>query len=355
MEKINYEQFSEKIFAIASKEKKLIYATIELTDQCNFSCKHCYLGDKGNVVFLDVDFVKETLMELKERGCLCLIITGGEPLMHPHFKEIYIYAKKLGFIITVFTNAYLLTEDVVEMFVKYKPLMIEVSIYGVDEDSYVNLTQCKGAYDKVINNIKLLKENNIFTRLKTMLLKQTSQYIPQMYELADSYGMEFRWDYYIVQTLDGETNVESTCLLSEEEIVEHIMKDPAKLELFEEAIASEEPQNDLLYKCNAGLTNVYISAKGELSICAIAREPKYDLINGSLDDGLNFVRDVGLMKMPKHLECSSCDKITFCGYCPSKFNLETGDYYKPITKYCNIARLVLKKLSEKGKVEISNE
>ena len=49
--------------------------------------------------------------EIKEAGCLYLLLTGGEPLLREDFPEIYTFAKHNGFLVTVFTNGTLLTDN----------------------------------------------------------------------------------------------------------------------------------------------------------------------------------------------------------------------------------------------------
>ena len=45
------------------------------------------------------------LREAADAGCLMMLLTGGEPLLRPDFLDIYTAAKRLGMIVTVFTNA----------------------------------------------------------------------------------------------------------------------------------------------------------------------------------------------------------------------------------------------------------
>jgi len=54
------------------------------------------------------------LDEVADAGCLWLLITGGEPLLRPDFRDIYMYAKRKGFLITLFTNGTLLDADIAD-------------------------------------------------------------------------------------------------------------------------------------------------------------------------------------------------------------------------------------------------
>ena len=58
--------------------------------------------------------IQHILDEIKDAGCLWLLLTGGEPLLRPDFLEIYQYAKHKGFLLTLFTNGTLLTPHIAD-------------------------------------------------------------------------------------------------------------------------------------------------------------------------------------------------------------------------------------------------
>ena len=64
------------------------------------------------------------------------LISGGEPLLRPDFPEIYLALKRHGLLVSVFTNACLVTEEHVELFRRYPPRDIEVSVYGATRETY---------------------------------------------------------------------------------------------------------------------------------------------------------------------------------------------------------------------------
>ena len=51
-------------------------------------------------------------------GALWCLLTGGEPLLREDFAEIYLGLKRLGLLVSVFTNACLVTPEHVELFQK---------------------------------------------------------------------------------------------------------------------------------------------------------------------------------------------------------------------------------------------
>jgi molybdenum cofactor biosynthesis enzyme MoaA len=62
--------------------------SIELTNQCNFGCTHCYKdAGTGQIGYLSVDSFGEIMNGLHGR-IYAVELTGGEPTLHPEFTDI---------------------------------------------------------------------------------------------------------------------------------------------------------------------------------------------------------------------------------------------------------------------------
>ena len=102
-------------FYSATHKKNIFFpfdAQIELTYRCNLNCVHCYCVEEDKGKELGTKEVKIILDDLKKEGCLWLALSGGEPLMRKDFLEIYAYAQKKGFLITLFTNGQLFNKKI---------------------------------------------------------------------------------------------------------------------------------------------------------------------------------------------------------------------------------------------------
>ena len=100
--------------------------TFELTPFCNFQCVMCYVrltkeqAEQQGKMLRAADWIA-IAKQAKEMGMLNLCLTGGEPFIHPDFWEIYSELNKMGFLITLLSNGYLIDEAVGErdMYVAY--------------------------------------------------------------------------------------------------------------------------------------------------------------------------------------------------------------------------------------------
>jgi len=67
-------------------------ARLELTGNCDFKCLYCHAGQKNNACKISEELPLERWLgiidEAKQLGVKKFILSGGEPLLHPHWQEI---------------------------------------------------------------------------------------------------------------------------------------------------------------------------------------------------------------------------------------------------------------------------
>jgi len=61
------------------------------------------------------------LKQAADLGCLQVRLTGGEPLMRPDFEEIYVYARRLGLKVWLFTSGRPITPRLADVFARIPP------------------------------------------------------------------------------------------------------------------------------------------------------------------------------------------------------------------------------------------
>lgn len=131
-----------------NKERYPINGTFELTGRCNLSCKMC-LVRIGQQEICESGKRERTAEEwihmaeqVRDAGTLALLLTGGEVMIRPDFCEIYEAISQMGFILTVYTNATMVTDKVMELFRKYPPHKIGVTMYGASNETYAKMCGC---------------------------------------------------------------------------------------------------------------------------------------------------------------------------------------------------------------------
>ena len=149
---------------------------MELTERCNNDCIHCCINLSVNdrvakAREMTTDQVKAILKEAADLGCLRVRYTGGEPLLRPDFEELYLYARRLGIKVLLFTNARLITPQLADLFARTPPLVtIEITIYGMHKESYEAVTRVPGSFAQFRRGVDLLLDRKVPFVVKAALL-----------------------------------------------------------------------------------------------------------------------------------------------------------------------------------------
>ena len=131
-----------------------------LSSSCNLACRHCWITprfvngqpDPGDII--DVKALREAIAEAKPLGLKTIKLTGGEPLLHPDFREICDLATIEELNLVMETNGTLLTADMAR-YLKNKTNMgyISVSIDSADAARHDAFRGANGAFDAVLQGL----------------------------------------------------------------------------------------------------------------------------------------------------------------------------------------------------------
>ena len=208
MEQLSYGAFSADLHQRQAGERVPMQVSIEVTRRCPLECLHCYNNlPMGDMEAKQREMTKEEhfkmLDELVDMGCFWLLYTGGEIFARKDFLEIYTYAKKKGFLITLFTNGTIINEQIADYLVEWPPFAIEITLYGRTRETYEALTAVPGSYDRCLRGIQLLKERGLPLKLKTVATSINKHEVVAMRRFAEEeLGVEFKMDGQINPRID---------------------------------------------------------------------------------------------------------------------------------------------------------
>jgi radical SAM protein with 4Fe4S-binding SPASM domain len=349
MDTISYGEFSRTFHQQTMGQHLPISGSIEITRRCPLACVHCYnnlpMSDAAARAELTLDEHCRILDELADAGCLWLLFTGGEIFARRDFLEIYTYAKRKGFLITLFTNGTLITPRIADYLVEWRPFAIEITLYGRTRETYERLTGIPGSYDKCLRGIELLLERGLPLALKSVAVTVNVHELRAMQQFADDLGVVFKFDGMMNPRIDCSQSPLAV-RLSPEQCVALDLEDPRRMEEWR-SFASDylKPANpperaDEVYHCGGGVTSFAIDPYGGLSICVLSQRDKFDLRTGSLRDGWHgALRDVRRRKITTPTKCTMCELKSMCGMCPATAELESGDPEAPVDFLCRVAHL----------------
>ncbi len=338
--------------------RSLISLVLEITSRCNLDCHHCYINlPAGDQAARDRELTLDEINDITDQavslGAIWCLITGGEPLLRPDFADIYLYMKKKGLLVSVFTNAVLITDEHIRLFRKYPPRDIEVSVYGVTEKTFGDVTHKPAAFQRFKHGLDLLLESGVEVRLKAMALRSTYHELPDIARFCREKTKDyFRFDPLLHLRFDGNDLRNREIAgerLSPAEVVEIERADPERLAALQNHCDRlinphfAETTCTHLFHCGAGKTSVTVSSDGILRLCSSLWHPDcvYDLRKGTLQDAWrNFipaVRDLRSHRKEFLENCQVCPLVNLCLWCPAHAHLETGELDAPVENFCMLA------------------
>ena len=185
---------TEYLYRKASAAGLPLSGTFELTPVCNMDCKMCYVrlsrqAQEAIRPLADAAQWLKLAQEAKEAGMLYLLLTGGEPFLHPQFRRILEGLHKMGFLITINSNGTLIDENVIQWLKNCPPVRINISLYGASDETYTRLCGDPKGFTRVTNAISLLKQAGIQVKLNCSLTPHNGQDLPQMAEFAKQHDL----------------------------------------------------------------------------------------------------------------------------------------------------------------------
>ncbi len=376
-EKVNFDRFPlwEKM-----KDKGLLsHVSMELTERCNNNCVHCYINlpaDDEEAKTKEVTFaeIREIVDEAVKMGCLSWHLTGGEPLLREDFSDIYLYLKEKGMRVTLFTNATLINSEIANLFKKYPPQNLEVSIYGLSQKTYEAITQNPGSFHAFRQGINLLKENHIPFTLKAAALPQNFHEIEKMRDFAQSLTEE-HLGVILTLNLDSRFNHASKrdsireLRLPPEKVIEVLKQEEKRYRKDIERFCQKflgTSGDDQLFSCGAGVGGCHIDAYNNFQLCMLLRHPDcvYSLRQGSFKEAwgefVPKVKEIRANNKKYQEKCQRCFLKFLCEQCPAWSWMEHGILGEPVDYLCQIAHTeavwlgLLKKGEKAWEVGIKN-
>lgn len=315
---------------------------VETNYRCNLRCIHCYVPDseKRGGEILDVRLAASIFDQLRELGFRYVLLTGGEPLAHPEFFEIYRLAHERGLRTSLFTNALLLTARHLELFKRYPPALVRVSIFG---GSAATCEAVAGAdrFERAMSHLATLTAAGINLRVKMPLLVQNSRDVGAMRARLDALGISSKIDVRVIPRFDGDTEA-LAWRLTPEQIADIGLENPSRnLAQFDDIRRRTPPPPRSLRYCLEHCQPFLITPVGVLQLCFLYRAHGVALTDTPLREALDQLVAEFSAHAPDldRSDCNGCEFTTFCTYCPGWAKLETGRAGNAIPFLCRLCEL----------------
>ncbi|MDO9105239.1 MAG: heme d1 biosynthesis radical SAM protein NirJ [Methylovulum sp.] len=157
-----------------------------LIRRCNLACKHCYTTSA------DIDFPGElttpeiysVMDDLRAFNVPVLILSGGEPLLHPDIFAISRRAKDMGFYVALSSNGTKISKANIDDIAAIDYQYIGVSLDGI-QDTHDRFRRMPGSFDEALRGVHLCLDKGIKVGIRFTLTQDNNADFPALLQLMD--------------------------------------------------------------------------------------------------------------------------------------------------------------------------
>ncbi len=174
------------------------YIQWHITNLCNLRCQHCYQDDfskKSDLDWAGLEKVCDNLLNtMREWGkTACIHLTGGEPLLMPDLLPLLTHLNRHSIVeeLGIITNGLTIDQEIMRRLSGFSKLKkIKISLDGGDAETNDSIRQ-KGAFDKVMQNLPLIKEGGRFEILFMLtIMKRNFRSLPSLFRLCHNIDID---------------------------------------------------------------------------------------------------------------------------------------------------------------------
>lgn len=347
----------EILCAQAELRKRPISGNLELLPLCNMQCDMCFVRlDHSEMVrkgrLRTADEWLSLGNEMKEAGVLFLQLTGGEPLIYPDFKKVYLGLKKMGMILTINTNGTLIDEEMAGFLNQNKPRRVNVTLYGGDEGTYQRLCHYSGGFEKAIHGIQLLKAHGIDVKMNISMVEENKNDWEKIVALSRELDVPLDINTYMYPaTRERDKPYDYETRMKPEEAGELWLKiyreqvgEEAYRRFAEENLAKivdvQPVENAGADRCRAGKSAFVVNWQGELRACIMMNQPSAPVFEMGFETAWQqIVEAVEQIRLSS--KCGSCRLRQACAVCMASTLLETGDFKDAPDYLCQYTKCIV--------------
>ena len=314
--------------ALSARHRRIIYADWELTQKCPWRCVHCFLGPKRLAGALTLPQCERVLDELAEAGAAFLLLTGGEPTLHPHFWELVRSAQDRGFRVRVFSTLTHLRPRQVDRLAAMNLEAIEATFLGSTPELHDRIARKPGSFERLLAYVKRLRRLGARVHLKTVYLPANLRDYGRVEALARRLGCAFAENWQLFHRLD--TRQAPACgSLNAAEFAELLRRRARRARGLKPGGTVERRP------CGAGVSSWALDPRANVYPCLLLRIKCGNLLTQSWREVYRHPCLKALREARADAPgCRGCALARYCRRCKAQAWLETGDWRKPSAADC---------------------
>ncbi len=191
----------------ASQSRKFVPLVVSwnLTRKCNLKCLHCYINAAPKELEneLNTEESKNLIDQICEVSRPLLILSGGEPLLRQDVYELVCYGASKGLKMGLGSNGSLIDVAAAKRLKDAGIETVSISLDSHIPEQHDEFRGVSGSWEKAVDAIKALQENNVLVQVNTTVTQQNYKQIDDIMSLAESIGVENFHLFFLVPTGRG--------------------------------------------------------------------------------------------------------------------------------------------------------
>lgn len=186
----------------ASERRPIVVWNI--TRRCNLACIHCYSDSAAREYpgELDWDQCRAVADDLAQFGVPALLLSGGEPLIHPHFFDLAAYARGQGLRLTLSTNGTLIDRAAAQRLKDTGFSYVGISLDGIGA-THDHFRGRAGAFDKTVQAFRHCKAVGQKVGLRLTLAAHNVRDLDQILDFIEAEDIDRVCFYHLVYSGRG--------------------------------------------------------------------------------------------------------------------------------------------------------
>lgn len=283
------------------------FLQIEITDCCPLGCSQCY-KKKSDFNFLSYEKFKQIIDEAKILNVKKIFFNGGEPLVHREFIKMVYYCQLSKIQSAVITSGYGIDEVLCKQ-LKNTDLQVLISLNASNKQ--LN-EKSRDGFDYAVNSMDILQKNSIPFRINWVARHDNIDDLPQLIDLVKGYGASSI--NIVCNKISGNGKLDSAMTLEDYIKLKNIINSYYSFCSIQPCygilLSLLGKPNNNLYGCQAGISLMAMSVKGEFMPCThlYYKENFSSLLDyWEKSDVLRKLREVKDLKY-----CKDCNKCRVC-------------------------------------------
>lgn len=158
--------------------------TLHLTERCNSRCVSCDYWRHGRED-MTLESISELLPSLRELGTRAILISGGEPLLHPQWPQIARLLREQGLRLWLLTSGLSLAKHAVQAVELFQS--ITVSLDGTDRRMYAAIRGLD-AFDRICEGVRAATDAGGSLSVRVTVQRMNYSALPTFVTLAHELG-----------------------------------------------------------------------------------------------------------------------------------------------------------------------